>query len=311
MSDHLEFYKKHRPKTFKQMVGNNASRSLVFNWVKKKKVPHTCLFTGPSGCGKTTLARILKDKLNCGDMDFTEINAAANRGIDMVRDIANVMNMSPMMGEARVWLIDEAHKLTNEAQNAFLKMLEDTPRHCYFFLATTDPKKLIPTVRNRCSEVVVHLLKPKEMEEVIQRVADKEDIEIEEDLMEALVEQARGSSRRALVLLDRVATVIPEKRLDLIHDADTEAVAFDLCRKLMFQKPTWKAVTKIINDIEELEPEGFRRMIINYATKVMLGGDAKKSARAFVILDQFQTPYYDTGTAKANLIYDCYAVSKA
>src|SRR5690606_3369465 len=108
-------------------------------------IPHAMLFTGPSGCGKTTLARILRVKLRCSDNDFQEINAADFRGIDSIRSMRQQVGAAPLGGDSRIWLIDEAHSMTADAQNAFLKLLEDTPRHVYFFLATTDPQKLKKT----------------------------------------------------------------------------------------------------------------------------------------------------------------------
>jgi len=143
---------------------------MLAQMVKRNKVPHTLLFSGPPGCGKTTLARILRKKLNCGKYDFSEVNCADFRGIDMVRDIRSHLQQAPISGDCRVWLIDEAHKLSNDAQNAFLKMLEDTPNHVYFFLATTNPQKLLKTIRTRCTEVVVKSLGDKNMEELIDDV---------------------------------------------------------------------------------------------------------------------------------------------
>ena len=116
------------------------------------------LFTGPSGTSKTTLARIYKNHIGCSDMDFVELNAANFKGIDTVRDIIRDMNLSPMKGPVRMWLIDECHKMTNDAQNAFLKSLEDVPSHVRFCLATTDSSKLLKTLVSRCHKVQTKLL---------------------------------------------------------------------------------------------------------------------------------------------------------
>ena len=156
----MELYKKYRPKNFKRIVGQPTITEQLTSMTRSNQFPHSSLFSGPSGCGKTTLARIMRNKLDCGDQDFQEVNCADFRGIDMVRDIRNRMNLAPIGGECRVWLIDEAHQLSSQAQNAFLKILEDTPSHVYFMLATTDPQKLIPTIRTRCAEFKVSSLNP-------------------------------------------------------------------------------------------------------------------------------------------------------
>lgn len=301
-----EFYKKHRPKTIKGFFGNTEAKALLGGWVRAKAVPHCLLFQGPSGCGKTTLARILRSKLDCGDGDFKEINAAGKaRGIDEVKTIESQMSMSALSGASRVYLIDEAHKMTNDAQNAILKMLEDTPRHVYFMLATTDPNKLINTIKTRCSVVTVKPLTAPEMAKLISKVAMMEDVDLTEDLLDAIVAAADGSARKALVLLNQVAYVDPDKRMELVNKEDERAEAIELCRLLMNPRIKWPQVAAVIKRIEDLEPESFRYMMLAYASSVCLGG-GKLASRAFVILDQFSSNYYDS--KRAGLIADCYEV---
>ena len=123
-----ELYKKYRPKSFDRVNGQEAAIKSLSTFVEKGKIPHAILFTGPSGSGKTTLARIITKHLECGFSDFQELNCADLTGIEEVRKIRQRMNYACMGGKSRVWIIDEAHKLSNAAQNAFLKMLEDTPK---------------------------------------------------------------------------------------------------------------------------------------------------------------------------------------
>ncbi len=129
-----ELYKKHRPKEFKKMVGNVSTVQTLVNMIKRDTLPHTILFHGPSGCGKTTLARILKNQLDCSDVDFKELNCSDHRGVDTIREITRTMNMAPTGGKVRIWLLDEVHQMTKDAQNAALKIFEDTPNHVYFLL---------------------------------------------------------------------------------------------------------------------------------------------------------------------------------
>ena len=137
-----ELYKKHRPKTLARVVGNKSTVEALRSMLEARTLPHTLLFHGPSGTGKTTLARIVKNELGCLPTDFHEHNSSDFRGIDFIRELRSKVNLAAA-GPCRVWIIDECHQLTRDAQNAALKILEDTPSHVYFFLCTTDPQKLI------------------------------------------------------------------------------------------------------------------------------------------------------------------------
>ena len=147
-----ELYKKYRPDGYGDLVGQ-APAVKVLRGLLKKGLPHAMLLTGPSGCGKTTVARIIKNKLQCQDSDFVELNSASDRGIDVIRGIDGRMRLGGLLGGPRIWLFDECHRLTKDAQEAMLKYLEDTPSHVYFLLATTEPDKLITAIRTRCTEV--------------------------------------------------------------------------------------------------------------------------------------------------------------
>ena len=199
-----ELYKRHRPKTYKAMVGQESTVKVMLGWGKQKATPHCILFTGPSGCGKTTLARILAAKLKCSPHDLNEVNSADFRGIDSVRRIRSEMNLAPVAGACRIWIIDECHKMSNDAQNAILKLLEDTPKHVYFFLATTDPHKLLKTIKTRATEMVVRLLTDDQINSLILSVGKKEEVDVSDEVMDSLVQASAGSARKALVLLEKV-----------------------------------------------------------------------------------------------------------
>ena len=205
MSKPTELYLKYRPQRLGDVFGQDAALNVIK--ALKGRIPSAVLLTGPSGCGKTTIGRILATKLKCTGGDFLEINAAKERGIDMVRDMSMRIGLAPMRSPCRVWLIDEAHALTKDAQSALLKMLEDTPSHAYIFLATTDPQKLTNTIRTRCTEIKCKAINGETMTKLLESVVKAESTEVEEDVLDAIVESADGSARKALVIAARISSV--------------------------------------------------------------------------------------------------------
>ena len=301
-----ELYKKYRPKKLETMIGQDTTVLMLNQMLKQNRLPHTLLLIGPSGCGKTTLARILRRKLDCGKLDFREVNCADFRGIEMVRDIRSHLQQAPIDGSCRVWLIDEAHKLSNDAQNAFLKMLEDTPNHVYFMLATTDPQKLLPTIRTRCTEAVVKRLSTSNMQKLIGRVCNKEKVKIPEEVIEEIIESSEGSPRKALVLLNQIMSLEDkESMLENIKATTMEIQAIIIARALLNPRVKWHEMAKIIRETAGEEAEQIRWMVLGYTNKVLLSG-GKLSGRAYIIIDTFRDNFYDSKLA--GLSAACYEV---
>lgn len=310
MSVKNEFHSKYRPTKLKHVVGQpNAVKVLES---LKGKIPHALLFTGPSGVGKTTLSRITKDLLGCSDMDYKEINAASARGVDTIREIESKMQLSPMNGKCRIFYLDEAHRLTNDAQSALLKMLEDTPHHVYFILATTDPQKLLPTIRTRCTDIALKSVEDDELRKLINRIDAKEKLDLSEAVVDALVEVADGSPRRAVVSLGRIAELeTEEEQLEAIELADEKKQAIDLCRYLMGHRSNlkgWSDVALTIKSIPESDIESFRRMVLAYASSVMVGAKERKppnkpNQKAYQVMVAFAEPFFNSG--RAGLIMAC------
>lgn len=300
-----ELYKKYRPTTFKAVIGQPAAVSMLKEMTENGRVPHALLLTGGSGCGKTTIARIMRTKLECGESDFNEVNCADFRGIDMVREIRTRMMAAPIGGKCRIWLIDEAHQLSSQAQNAFLKILEDTPKHVYFFIATTDPQKLINTIRTRCTEVKLKELSAKDQRQLLDYVADREGKVVTDEVAERLTEHAEGSARKLLVLYNQVIQIEdPEEQIRAIESSAHRSKSIEIAKALLAAKP-WKEVALLLKDLDD-EPETIRRQVLGYASNVCLSG-GKMAVRAFLLLDVFQHPFYDSG--KPGLVCACYAVS--
>lgn len=299
-------YNKYRPKKLSEIVGQPDAVRMLLKLAERKQIPHAIMFIGPSGCGKTTMARILMKKLECGPRDFTEVNCATDASIEMARSINEAQWQAPLTGKTRVWLLDEVQSLSRVgfAQQALLKTLEDPAPHSYFMLACTDPQKVIPTIRNRCTEIRVRLLNEEEIKGLVTNVAAKEGITMDDELLTAITESAEGSARKSLVLLEQVGGIEDrKKRLDAVAKTSQRQVAIDLCR-ILFRKAAWREVSNVLKDLDE-EPEMLRRMVLGYASKVCLGG-GKMAVIAAKVINAFRDHYFDCG--KAGLVLSCFDV---
>lgn len=300
----MSLYTKHRPVALRDVVGNDSVKESIESCLAKQDRPHAFLLTGPSGCGKTTIARIMASRLGANPFDIAEINAADFRGVDTVRDIVSKMHLVPS-GDARVWIIDECHKLTSDAQSAFLKALEDTPRYTYFILATTDRQKLLNTIITRCTAFALQSLDQDLLMRLLLDVTQKEQKVVDEGVLEDIALSANGSARMALVLLDSVIDLPKEAQEQAIaKKVQEESQAIDLCRALA-QKAPWKTVATILKGLE-VEPETVRRICLGYAQSLLL---SKDNPHAYLMLEAFQKPLYDVG--KPGLTYACYQICKA
>lgn len=289
-----ELYKVYRPKTLDEVIGNEGTVESLKKMIEKKKLPHALLLYGPSGCGKTTIGRILRRELGCGLLDYQEKNVSDFRGIDTIRDIAQVMPMAPASGKCRIFLLDECHQLTKDAQNAALKILEDTPSHVYFILCTTDPGKLIPTVRKRCMPLPVELLDNDHMMKLLKRVNKRAELDVSTEHLELISENCEGSARQALVLLDKVSHLAGKARGKAIHEKldEERSEVIDLCRGLLERKMGWADIARLLKELKDVEEEKIRWAVMGYMNAVLLSG--RKSDQAAQVIRNFERPFYDS-----------------
>jgi DNA polymerase-3 subunit gamma/tau len=299
----LELYRKHRPQKLSDLKGQDEAVKMLQDLGRRGAIPHCLLLSGPSGCGKTTIARILKEKLGCSDRDFTELNIADVRGIDTIREIRSRIHASPIGGRCRIWLLDEAARATVDAQNSLLKMLEDTPAWVYFILATTEPQKLLATIKTRATEVKVKLLSDKVMSELLSGIAGKEGFKLSGDVKEQIAAVAGGSPRKALVLLNQIIGLTDEEsQMAVVVAGESSAQMIELARALVKPGVRWSEVAKLLKAIEE-EPEAVRRMVLGYCSSIVLGGGAL-AAKAYDLILCFEKNFFDSG--KAGLTAACY-----
>lgn len=288
----------YRPDDFDSVFGNGETIAALESILSRDDKPHAYLLYGESGCGKTTLARIIADKLGCTDP--IEINSANNRGIDTAREIVQQCRYKPINGESRVWILDEAHQTTKDFQNALLKALEDAPDYSYFVLCTTDPQKLLKTIRGRCSSFQVNLLGDEELKDLLVGVCNAEDKLSNDDVLDIIIKKSEGSPRQALVILEQVIYLPEYKQLTSVNTIKTEeAQVIELCQALS-KKLKWSKIGKILKALDA-EPEQVRRAVLGYFTSILIKED---NAYAAWVLECFSEPFYNTG--KPGLVLACY-----
>jgi DNA polymerase-3 subunit gamma/tau len=300
-------YKKYRPASLEEIKGNApVVQALSKMLATTEKVPHAILLHGGTGCGKTTIGRIIKNHLDVHDQDFAEINSSNNRGIDTIRELTKNSRFKPLKSPFRIYLIDECHKMTNDAQNAFLKDLEDTPEHVIYILCTTEPKKVISAIRGRCQIFELKPLENNQMKRLLKGILRKEKESLDDAVMSQIMESSEGHPRNAIQLLENVLSVDEDKRLEAAKSIeDNKAESIELAR-LLIKMSNWKSVCRVLSNLKgNTEAESVRRVVLGYCQAILLKGD---SENAGIIMEHFIDPFYDTGFPQ--LVYACYCVIK-
>jgi DNA polymerase-3 subunit gamma/tau len=207
--------RKYRPQTFKDVVGQQAITNTLLNAIESNHLASALLFTGPRGVGKTTCARILARKINQPGYDdpnedfafnVFELDAASNNSVDDIRNLIDQVRIPPQTGQYKVYIIDEVHMLTTSAFNAFLKTLEEPPKHAIFILATTEKHKIIPTILSRCQIFDFKRITVKDAKDHLAEVAKSQGVKFEDDALHIIAQKADGAMRDALSIFDRVVS---------------------------------------------------------------------------------------------------------
>ena len=221
--DYKVFYRKYRPRNFDELVGQDCIKDILVNSIKFNKIAHAYIFTGPRGTGKTSTAKIFAKTLNCinnsngiscdecemcntynESADIIEIDAASNNGVEEIRTLRDSVKIAPYNSKYKVYIIDEVHKLSNSAWNAFLKTLEEPPAHVIFILATTEINKIPETVMSRCQRFDFSKIPTKQMIDHLSKICKLENIDIDDEALIEIEKLSNGCLRDALSYLDKI-----------------------------------------------------------------------------------------------------------
>lgn len=295
----LVLYRKYRPKTFAEIVGQEYTVKILTNAIASGMISHAYLFSGPRGTGKTTLGRLLAKAVNCknrkqgeyepcnqcescqeinqgNSIDLIEIDAASNRGIDDIRELKDGIRFVPNKSKYKVFIIDEVHMLTREANNALLKTLEEPPPHAIFVLATTEIYKMLPTIISRCQRFDFRKLRIEEIVKRMETILKKEKIEYEEPALFLIAREATGSIRDAESLLDKVISfsgkdkpIKKEMIGKLLGNIETELIIQFM--EYLSEKDAKKAVSFLNESIDKgINLQQFIKVLNNYLREILL-----------------------------------------
>lgn len=328
-----DLYHKYRPRKFSEVVGHKEIISSVKNSLKATNPSQSYLLIGESGTGKTTTARIMALSLNCeakaedGEpcleckscnsimsgrcMDIVEVNAADHRGIDAIRSLCATMPLMPLQVKRKVFILDEAHQLTNDAQSSLLKELEEAPKHVFIILCTTHPTKIIPTVRNRCQKFTFNSLPPKQIMDLLEQVSTFEGFDFDESILKNIAQKSEGSPRNSLVLLQQVSQLEDRspasvERL-LSSESEAEGNALKLCFHLASSSPRWDTLMNIYKEAAHMGPPAIGMILAGFFRNKLIGAKNAEEAKVFSnLLSMFVTVFPEGKLGENNLVLNLY-----
>lgn len=297
---------KYRPTKFADVIGQSHFIKKLAEMVNDRTA-HAFLFHGPSGCGKTTLARICANQLGCEAQDLIEHDGATKNGVDQLRDLQESVKYKPLgRGKHRAVILDEAHRISAQAFDSILKIVEEPPPHLFWFFCTTAPAKVPVTIRNRCQQFAVREVPPDDLTTLMKQVAKQEGIKLSDDLLRYIASKSSGSPRRALVNLERCVGVTSKRdAAAALEQVQNEDAIGELGRFIcnVDGGRSWIKAMDLVKKVgEDANPESIRIGIAQYIAACLQNAKSDKEAVAYLtVLEPFSTPF-GIGDAKPSLM---------
>lgn len=329
-------YRTYRPAKFEEVVGQDYIIKILKNAIKSNKIAHAYLFAGPRGTGKTTIAKLFAKAINCESFkeeacdecdsciafnnnshpDIIEMDAASNNGVDNIREIVEQVNYAPILGKYKIYIIDEAHMLSDSAFNALLKTLEEPPTHVIFILATTDPEKIIPTVLSRCQRYNFSKISKFNMKKKMIEILNKENLKYDEEAIDEIATMAEGGMRDALSILEQMLSYndsgvykedvlkvfglsTTEEKINLLNEVHSQNIASAI-KHLRDIYQAGKDVKKLAIDLLEIIKEAL--IYSDDADEKLLNKINPVEAKSLLDSTNIQTLLNDINTLKEVLI---------
>jgi len=305
---YLALYRKYRPNTFEEVIGQDHVVKTLVNQIKYDKISHAYLFTGSRGTGKTSIAKIFARAINCENskngspcgqcevcksllgtnIDVLEIDAASNNGVDEIRDLREKVKYPPVIGKYKVYIIDEVHMLSISAFNALLKTLEEPPEHTVFILATTEVHKLPATILSRCIRFDFKLVSLEDLTNHLKNILNKEGVKFEESAVNVIARAGEGSVRDMLSIADRCVSfagdnLTYEKVVDVLGVSQRE-ILINLS-SLIFNRDVGKSLVELDKVLSSgKSPLVFSNDLIAYFRDLLLVHTLKDKSRDIVVV---------------------------
>lgn len=293
---------RYRPEQLDQVWGHGSVVTALIGVIENGD-SQQFMFSGPFGTGKTTLARITCGMLGIDPREMTEVDAATNGGIQRMREIQDSLRFMPLHGDKRAIIVDEAHQLSKDAIDSLLKITEEPPEHLFWFLCTTIPNKLPPTIHSRFTHFRLKEISEDDLTGLVESICQVENIELPSGVLTLVVREAKGSARQALQNLTICRNVEDRANaVELLRQSSESDAGFQLA-KMMAAPSSWPDAMKIVEKLDGANYEGIRIQVFNYlAACARNSKDGKKAVFFLSLMENWCTPFWQQGDGQGPLL---------